>query len=111
MAKKSRTRRVYVRRKGVRHSGGFKLPVAVVAGFLPLAYDAYNGGKATGVNGVFEAVTRDLTGYDIPGKVWNFGDMVKGWVPIVAGFVAHKIAGSFGINRALARAHVPLFRV
>ena len=109
---KRKTRVVYRKAKSRGHRDtGMKIPLAIVAGFAPLGYDIYNGAKASGFNGALENATSDLTGYDIPGKTWNFGDLVKGWTPIVAGFVAHKIASAFGINRALGRAHVPLFRI
>ena len=85
--------------------------MGIVAGLAPLGYDMYNGGKADGLNGVLKAGVYDLSGYSITDKKWDFGQLVKGWTPIIAGYVAHKLAGVFGINRALGHYHVPLFRI
>ena len=112
MAKKTRrpSRRRFFQRRGRNHSG-FKIPIGIVAGLAPLGYDVYNGAKANGFNGMVEAGVYDLSGYSISQKKWDFGQMVKGWTPIIAGYVAHKLAGVFGINAALGRYHVPVIRI
>ena len=99
------------RRKRSNHRGGIKVPIGIVAGLAPLAVHMYDGGKADGFSGVVKAGALDLTGYDLDAKKWDPSAMVKGWVPIVAGFVAHKLAGVFGINAALGRARIPLVRI
>lgn len=93
------------------NSGGFKLPIAVIAGFAPLVYHVYDGARINGFSGAMRYLTMDTTGYDLDSKTWNFGDLVKGWTPILAGFVVHKMAGVFGVNRALGRAKIPLIRI
>lgn len=105
---KTKTRRIYVRSK--RRSGRkhMTLPLAVLAGFVPLGVGLWNRKSAPAT--IAPYVLGSLTGY-VPGQGWNMANMTEGGLPIAAGFVAHWIAGKMGINRALGRARVPFIRI
>lgn len=102
MAKKAKARR---------RSTGMHLPVAVLAGFVPLVLAAKDGYQYNGWSGVGKRVSLGLTGYNPEDRNWYPAEMLKVTGPIVAGIVAHKVAGRLGINRALANAGVPFLRV
>jgi hypothetical protein len=88
------------------------IPLAVLAGFLPLAGVTMTSLKQGGPELAGYNLVSNLTGYDIPTKTWNWQYMQKGTIPIVAGILAHKLIGQkLGVNRILARAGVPLFRL
>lgn len=107
------TRRIFVSRpRARRRSSEFTLPVAQLAGFLPLAYDAYNGYKLGGFPGLMQHTVRDVTGWDTGTSTWRPVFILRGLGPIVAGHLIHKyVGGKLGINRALARANVPFVRL
>lgn len=95
-----------------RKAAGMTIPVAAVAGFLPLAGVMVTSFKQGGVELAGNNLVSNLTGYDIPSKTWSMDYMRKGTIPIVAGLLAHKIIGQkLGVNRMLARAGVPLIRI
>lgn len=87
------------------------IPVAVIAGFMPLAGRAITGYQGNGLYGVGDGILSGLTGYSTFDKKWHPDIMAANVGPIVAGFAVHWAAGKFGINRALARAGVPLLRL
>lgn len=87
------------------------LPVAVLAGFAPLAYQTYRSYQENGVDGASQALVALTTGYSRWEGAWKAEYLMKGMAPIVAGVLIHKLAGKFGINRALANAGVPLLRL
>lgn len=93
-----------------RRNGGVKIPVAVLAGFAPLALNVYNvsGG---GIGRMLWMATQAMTGYDTDTKKWWAPNLMKGLVPILMGITVHKIAGRLGINRALGQAGIPMLRV
>jgi hypothetical protein len=99
------------RAKARRKSAGPTLPVAVLAGFVPLGVAALEGYKYNGWTGVGKRVSLGLTGFNTEDHKFYPAEMVKIVVPIVAGIGLHKIAGKLGINRALAQAGVPFLRV
>lgn len=89
--------------------------LALLAGLAPTAAFAIEGFKLGGSEGGFSEaahrLTMRLTGYEWKGGVWSFGEMSKGWAPLLAGMFAHKAANSLGINRQLAQWHVPFVRI
>ena len=108
-----RTRTVRGRR---RSKAGFKLPLAVVAGFTPLAYKMWSGFKSTDPNygGIFGAFREGAQQFGIDpvtGGGVNFAQTARGLTPIVAGFLIHKLASKLGINRAIAQAGIPFVRI
>lgn len=93
---------------------GFQLPIAVIAGFAPLAMGEFHGiqrimaGDRAG--GTQEMVIR-ATGYNTDNKTWNGAVFMESYGPILAGFVIHKLAGKLGVNRAIAKAGIPIIRI
>lgn len=96
-------------RKRRRHSRPkFTLPVAVVAGFVPLAVGTWN--RRSSATAMSQYLSGALTGY-VPGQGWNPALLKDGALPIILGIMAHKVAGRLGLNRAIARAGVPFIRI
>lgn len=95
-----------------RRGRGFKLSLAVAAGFyVPVRrfLDQSQSGKRWDISWA------NLPGHFIP---WDFskgnfstGGLKYGLYPIAIGFLVHKLAGIFGVNRALGRMKVPLVRI
>ena len=99
------------KRKRSRRRGGFKLPIAIVAGFLPGITRTVTITQQQGFQaGSYEAA-RIYTGYDPSSGSWNAGYMWFGLFPMFIGFLIHKGASALGLNRALGRARIPLIRI
>ena len=103
-----------------RRSTRMTIPLAVVAGMVPLAIGTWQHGQYAGWTGSgdtgMDYFVRSLTGFSpnaagYGGSRWNLRNMQHGALPIVVGMIAHKVAGRIGINAALARAGVPLIRI
>jgi hypothetical protein len=111
MATKTITR--YRNRPKARHHSRAKttIPLAAVAGFIPLAVFAYEGFQAGGIANAGQRVAQRLTGIDSTAHVFIPAELARGWTPILAGFLAHKAADMLGINRMLGRMRVPLVRI
>lgn len=101
---------------------GFKVPIAVVAGFIPGLTDAFGHGRpfndGSG-DSVSDVLIGSYTGYQTPGSrkysggkafsTWRLG---YGLYPLLAGFAVHKIVGGMlGVNRMLGAAKVPYIRL
>jgi len=104
-------------RRRRRSSSGFTLPLAVVAGFTPLALDMWNvgyqrkdqpGGR---IGGMLHMAALDLAAYNTDTHAFDANHLGSGWGAIVLGVVAHKAANILGLNRMLARAKVPFIRI
>jgi hypothetical protein len=102
---------VKARKQGKYHRPKATLSLAIIAGFLPTAAFAWEGMGAGGIAEVGHRLTGRLTGYDTGVHKWSLQELGKGWVPIIGGVVAHKLANKFGINRMIARAGIPLLRI
>jgi hypothetical protein len=91
------------------------ISVAVLAGLAPTAMFALKGYKgADGVSGIEGAayhLTGRMTGYNWQTGKFYFGELLKGWAPLIAGAVAHKFANKYGINHVLANAGIPILRI
>lgn len=97
-------------KKHSRRSNGFKLPVAVVAGFTPLAVNVASvSGEGFGRMGWM--ATQAMTGYDTDTQKFWMPNMWKGLFPIILGVAVHKVASGLGLNRALSAAGVPILRI
>lgn len=106
---KRKTRTIYRTRPARRHKRpGMRIPLAVVAGFIPLGVGIWNRKSQPANLGPY--VLGSLTGY-VPGQGFNMQYMSEGALPIAAGFIAHSLASKLGINRLLGRAGVPLVRI
>jgi hypothetical protein len=91
------------------------ISLAIIAGLAPTAAFALEGFKLSGgEGGITEAahrLTMRMTGYEWKGNNWQFGELAKGWLPLIAGALAHKLAGKYGINRMISNAGIPFIRI
>jgi hypothetical protein len=103
----------YRSRSKARHRarGKITLPLAALAGFVPLTVFALEGYKVGGIPNAGRRIAQRLTGYDSTANVFISKELMAGWGPILTGMAVHWLAGKVGINRALGRAHVPLLRL
>ncbi len=101
------------RRKGVakRRSGGFKLPIAIVAGFMPGLTNLNSAYQAGGWNLMSDTASRQYIGFSPSTGRWNFDQFRHGTFPIILGVAVHKLAGFIGVNRALGRMGIPIIRL
>jgi hypothetical protein len=117
MATKAIARRRIVYRARPRHHSKAKMtiPLALIAGLAPTAMFALEGfqiqGSEGGIKEAAHRLTGRLTGYEWKGGTWSLAELSKGWLPILAGVAAHKMANRFGINRWLSSTGVPLLRI
>ncbi len=123
MAKSSTRRaRTYPRRRF--HRGGrrsFRLPLAVIAGFVPIITNSFRAFQARGLSGPDSGSSefiRTLTGFDPwgaqaaqPRPGFQAWQLRYGAMPIVLGMLVHWIASRIGINRMLGMAGVPIIRI
>jgi hypothetical protein len=107
----TRTRTVYVKRAKHRSKAGFTLPLAVIAGFAPLATNGLRDYSQGGLELLGTGLTWRLTGYNMLSKKFDASGFATGLGPILLGLLVHKLAGKVGINRALSSAGVPFLRV
>lgn len=110
---KARTRTMvrYVSRpRRASRRSGMTVPVAVLAGFAPLAGMVIHGIKTGGLEYGLQELSTYTTGYIPQENRWSFPHLAKGMAPVLAGVLVHKLAGRFGVNRALASAGVPFLR-
>jgi hypothetical protein len=95
-----------------RHSKpSFTLPLAAIAGFIPVAAMTYNRFTTEGPLGASDELVARLTGYKWFNKTWNIQYLIEGLGPILVGFLVHWGVSKMGINRALGRAKVPILRI
>jgi len=98
----------------VRRKSRFSIPIAVVAGFFPLASDVYYLGlkQEKPLQATANILQHNLIGFNPwnAGK-WDAQGFQHGLYPILMGFVLHILAGKLGLNRLLARSGIPLLRV
>lgn len=102
------------KKRAPRRNGGMTIPLAVVAGFAPLAMGELGAVKralAGDTAGASQQAVIYATGYNIDTKSFHWPTFVGSYGPILAGMVVHKLAGKFGANRALANAGVPFIRI
>lgn len=103
MAKKSKHRK----------KRGFTVPIAVAAGAsvgIANVLNAIKPGVPIGTAISFEA-SRAYLGFNTISNTWNMGDMWRGTFPLFIGLGVHKVASKLGVNRMLASAGIPIFRV
>jgi hypothetical protein len=90
---------------------GMTLPLAVLAGFAPLALNALKDYKDGGVQVLGKGLVLRTTGMNTETGKFMPEYLVQGMGPIVVGLLVHKVASKMGINRSLAGAGVPFLRV
>lgn len=99
------------KKNGFHRSKGFTLPVAAVAGFIPLAGNIASV-AGQGIEPIGWMATQALTGYDTRTNKFWWPNLNKGAIPIIMGILAHKIiGGKLGVNRILANSGIPFIRI
>lgn len=114
------------KKKRSRGKKSFTLPIAIIGGVLPGVVDVVNNSMANGItysqkgspdNGI-AVLLRNYIGIQTPETrakygtgAWSPTFMYAGMWPLLGGSLVHYIAGKFGINRMLAKAHVPILRI
>lgn len=94
-----------------RKNGGTTVPIALLAGFMPITSEAIRGFQVGSWQGMAHQVAYSFTGWDTDTKTWEHSRLGGGLYPVLIGMAVHKVAEKFGINRALGRAKVPYLRV
>jgi hypothetical protein len=99
-----------------RHHKKFTIPLAIVAGFVPIASDTWNSAKNwgwTGPDGGIAKAMIDLTSYNpyYMGGSPDLGALKTGLYPILLGIGGHWLASRLGINRMIAQAGIPVLRI
>lgn len=102
---------VNARKSGKHHKKPFTISLAIVGGFVPLALFAYDGMVTKGPVNAASRIAMRLTGYDTTQEKFYWKELVKGWTPILAGIIGHKVANKLGINRMIAQAGIPILRI
>ena len=87
----------------------FTLPLAVVAGFTPTVVGVWN--RRNSVADMAGYLQIGWTGISTDTGKFNFQNLRAGMIPALAGFAVHMIAGKIGLNRAIARAGIPILRI
>lgn len=107
---KARTRTItrYVSRRK-RSRKQMTIPLAVVAG---LAIPASRAWGHHNIEGGLKQLAYDFTGWNAWTNKWEgWYGMKNGVLPVGLGFLLHKLANRFGVNRALANAGIPYIRL
>jgi hypothetical protein len=87
------------------------IPLAVVGGIM--GAPGINMAITHASQGNFSAIPNDLkllAGVSGGGS-FSFPVLQQNLTPIIAGLLAHKIAGMAGVNRMIAKAKIPLIRI
>jgi len=101
----AKARKVAKRRNGGR---GFKIPLAVVAGFIPGVGWAAEAVQAGNWTGAMERLSLAYTGIRPSPFTITAGYLGKGLYPVLFGFLAHSLAARFGVNRMIGKIGLPI---
>lgn len=91
-------------------SQSMTIPVAVIAGFAPMASYVLSRYQSGGASGALSGLCVATTGFDTTSGHFDWKLLASNSGPVVLGILAHKLAGRLGVNRALANAGVPFLR-
>ena len=92
-----------------RASAKMTIPLAVVAGFVPIVKGVWD--RRTSTSEMTRYLTVSTTGYDPVAKRWTAQYLGEGTGSILGGMAIHWAANKLGINRMLGRARIPLIRI
>lgn len=97
----------------VHHKKAFTVPLAIVAGFIPMAMDINKQAPSMGWLGSAAHTTAGLIGWDTVGGSYVGWTQAKaaGLPGIALGFGGHWLASKLGVNRMIARAGIPFIRI
>lgn len=107
------TRTVYVatrnrRSNGRRNGNGRKIPIAVIAGFLPGIIWASEAVFQGNLKGGMERIIAAYTGYEYAYRKWTPTYLNYGLVPVLGGLLIHGAATWLGLNRWLRSTRLPI---
>jgi len=92
-------------------NGGVKIPVSIVAGFMPGLIKVWEAWPSGGSAAAREA-GRIYTGVDFWEGNFAWRRLWYGTIPIIAGAIIHRVVGGMlGVNRAIGRAGIPFIRI
>jgi hypothetical protein len=94
-----------------RKRAGLTIPVAAIGGFVPLAINAVEEIQTRGMKDGIRATVQDIVPYNVYTGKFDASRLHVGLYPILFGMAVHMIANKVGINRMLASARVPIFRL
>lgn len=101
------------KKKGRRRRRSVTIPITIVAGLLPGFSKIYQAGSGGGWR--FQDIAREFShiylGINFDNNTWHPDWLMSGTIPILFGALAHYIANKLGVNRAIARAGIPIIRV
>jgi len=98
--------------KKTRKKKGFTIPVAIVAPMGMVAAKTTKISIYDGIENGMNHLSQVMTGFDLKDGIdFEWTRMKQGLFPIALGYLAHKVASKFGLNRALASAGVPWIRI
>jgi len=103
----TKTKAIRRRRSGSR-SSGMKIPLGIVAGFIPGIAWAGEAVQAGNWNGALERVSLAYTGIRPNPFTITSGYLGKGLYPVMFGFLAHTLANRFGVNKAIGKLGLPV---
>ena len=101
------------RRKGRRRKKrGFTIPLAPIAGLVPMVLPSIQMAIAGDLNSAGTHLVWNTIGVDGNGN-FNMGKLVQNVTPVIAGLLIHKFVGGapLHLNRILANAGVPFIRI
>lgn len=87
---------------------GFKIPLAIVAGMIPVGVGIWN--RRNSPSEIATYLQEGFTGIGEDGT-FNLANFRKGLLPVGAGFIAHMVASKLGVNRAIAKSGLPFIRI
>jgi len=102
-------RRYFARRSAPRARAKMTIPLAVVAGFVPAAVGVWS--RRSSGQAVADYLQAGFTGITPGTGQFAIANLRSGLLPVIAGFGVHLVASRLGINRAIARARIPLLRI
>lgn len=109
----TKRRTTMARRKRRSRRRGFTLPMAPIAGMIPMVIRPIQALMEGNTDLALKTFAFDTIGYDIPNKKWDVARMLSNILPLIAGAAVHKYVGGapLNVNRMLAQAGVPIIRI
>lgn len=91
----------------------FTIPITMAVPTAMVGIGAIQDFQKLGASEAGDRFLGHMTGFRVrPGNPsFMFERLKYGLLPIMAGMVAHKVAGKLGINKAMASAGIPIIRI
>ncbi len=104
-------RRAIARRRVGHKAKSMTIPLAVIAGFVPMGMNVWTSYKEGGLDKASQSLVAQTTGYSRYDGKFHLDYLVAGMGPVLGGILVHKLANKLGVNRAIGRAGVPFLRL